>query len=348
MRYILLLTLIASLTLAGCAETPLATTTPVATEAPPAAAVAATVVEYIELWGLEGLDSRYAVLGDVEGTCQSGSIRAARADAWRCAVAPDGPAFDPCLENPFDAQSPLACYAPDGITLLRPGEPLPREAANPPGAPPFPLTLTLANGDECELAADAAGGQPAQGRYACRSGAVAGRPDESAAVWTARYDPGGAGEVATVNVTTARVFRDPTAALVQQTLDAAGPLLQILPDRRPGFTRLVFYFGEGGLPGYDIRYATEPATDATGAPLALDGSAQLRIRFLYPGDDVPTFAGEQRVAIAPEGNVNEMALASTGNGDQVWYVGLDQAAGFRVRPSDSGTELLVDIYDPQP
>lgn len=361
------LLLIIVLLAAGCAALP---TAPAPTTTPPVPAATitppnsdATELTLVELWTPDGLNPAYTVVDEREGSCFAGALKAQRPDAWRCAYeeadASISRLLDPCLENPSEAQSPLACLAADGrsVTLLTLTEPLPREFANLPEHETLPLALTLDNGDVCDLTTGATitvdiAGEAQRVNYFCQSGGVLiGEPDDAEAIWTIHYsaDPRGLGEILTLGIAGATVFRGDTANVGWSSgRDASAALQRVLPDRRPGFTRLVFDFGDGGVPDYEIGYVNEPVIDEAGSPVALDGAFKLRVWFLYPAVDSPAYPGERRVAIAPESNVNETVLARDGDGSHFWYVGLDSMSGFVVRRTDDGRRLFLDLYDPEP
>lgn len=365
-----LLILIIILT-AACAETPPtrvetesqasdSESGPVAT-APPAA----TDLSFVEPWGPDGLKPEHRVIATVEGSCFAGALKSARTDAWRCSFERDDPdlgrvsqILDPCLENPIDADSPLACVSGGGeVTLLNAVEALPREFANLPHSETLPLTITLDNGELCELATGATitvevEGEPQRVNYLCGSGGVLiGEPNDADAIWTIHYsaDPRGQGDIFTMGIASATAFRGSTANSGWSSgTDRAGALQRVLPDLRPRVTRLVFDFGEGGLPDYEIGYVNESIVDDGGNAVALDGEFKLRVWFLYPSTESPAFPGDRRIPIDPDANVNETALARDGRGSQMWYIGLDRMSGFQARRDEDRGQLLLDIYDPDP
>ncbi len=368
MRRVSLLPLLALL-LAGCAipeplpppeASPLATAMPLPTL--PADTPSPTGLTLYEPWGPDGLRPEYPLTGEAEGSCFVGALRSSRPDAWRCGTTPAGSGlsilFDPCLENPYDPQSPLACMDASGrVTLLSLTEPLPRAFANLPESETLPLAITLDGGDVCDLVTGATitvaiDGEQQRVNYFCQSGGVLiGRPDESDAIWTIHYsaDPRGEGEIRTVGIAQAVAFRGGTANVGWSSgSDNAGPLQAVASEVRPGLTRLTFVFGPGGLPDYEIGYVREPVVDETGQAVHLDGDFQLRVRFLFPTTDAPTYAGPRRASIASDANVHEAVLAVDGGGSQTWYIGLGLVAGFQARRDADGGRLTLDIYDPEP
>lgn len=326
----------------------------------------ATDLAIVAPWSPDGLKPEFTVIEELAGSCFGGALTAGRVDAWRCAVDRSDETLgaysqllDPCLENPFDAGSPLACLLPDGaVALLTLTEPLPRAFANPADHETLPISLVLDNGDECNLATGATITVPIDGEqqrvnYLCRSGSVLiGEPDTSDAIWTIRYsaDPRGEGEILKMGIARALAFRGDTATVGWSSpIDDAADLQDVRLESINGGQRLVFDFGGGPLPAYEIGYVKERPLDEQGAELALRGDDRLRIWFHYPAGDPAGYAREaRRIALPGSDYLHEAVLARRQNGDLVWYFGLEAMSGFHVtRDTDQG-RLIVDIYEPEP
>jgi peptidoglycan/xylan/chitin deacetylase (PgdA/CDA1 family) len=321
-----------------------------------------TDLQIVQPWTPAGLQSSYSVAATVQGSCFSGALAAARTDAWRCSAEAEDPQqgaisqiYDPCLANPFDAESPLACISPDGdVTLLRLEAPLPQVFANPPAQHTLPLSLTLDNGDTCNLATGATiTVEGVRVNYLCASGGVLiGEPNRDDAIWTARYSAGGrgSGDILTVGIASAVAFRGDTATVGWSSgSNRAGALRSVAPapDAAAG-VRLVFTFGEGGLPDYEIGYVNEPVVNSAGETQATAGQEKLRLWFRYPEPETPAYAGDPRVVIEGGENVNSAILGRSDGGDLVWYVDLDAKAGFDVLRSEDRRQLMLDLYPPEP
>lgn len=321
----------------------------------------ATDLEVLQPWTADGLKAGFDVAGEVDGTCFSGALSAARPDAWRCSA--DGEdaqpgsvsqIYDPCLANPFDSESPLACFGPDDrITLLTLTGPLPQAFANPAHRQTLPLSLTLDNGDICDLATGATITVAAERvNYLCQSGGVLiGEPDKEDALWTIRYsaDARGEGDILTMGVREAVAFQGDTAMVGWSSgKREAGLLERITPERRGEVQRIVFGFGEAGLPDYDISYVNEAIVNSAGEAQATAGQEKLRVWFRYPRPETPPHAAEERIPIEEGANVNSVILGRADGGNLVRYVDLDAKAGFRATRSDDERELWLDIYPPDP
>lgn len=326
----------------------------------------ATDLVIVAPWTADGLKPEFVVSEERSGTCFAGALTAGRVDAWRCSVDQMDDALgdysqllDPCLENPFDPDGPLACLLPDDrVILLSLTEPLPREFANPADQETLPISLVLDNGDECNLATGATITVPIDGEqqrvnYLCRSGSVLiGQPDTSGTIWTINYsaDPRGEGEILTMGIAKALAFRGDTANIGWPgTPEAPGPLQDVRLETLPGGQRLVFDFGDGGLPGYEIGYVRERVRDEQGDELQVQGDQRLRVWFHYPAGTPADYKGEVRRITPDEGSfINDAVLARLQNGDLFWYLGLDNMSGFHVTRDPEASQIILDIYQPEP
>lgn len=356
----------------GCATPPSANQSP-PTAAPPTATQPETEVVIIEPWTAGGLASGFSVVAEASGSCFAGALTAARADAWRCSVeraeeeAPDGsllPAYsqllDPCLENPYDPAGPLACLGLDGaVTLLTLTEPLPREYANTADLGTLPIAITLDNGDECALATGATltvdvAGEQQRINYFCGSGGVLiGRPDTSDVIWTIYYstDPYGLSDIKIIGISRAYAFRGDTGNVGWSApTGTAAPLREVRPETLPGLARLVFDFGDGPLPAYEVGYVNEPPVDEAGRPFErITGDYWLRIWFAYP--DRAGVLNEfkyDHLRVDDSSNFLGVGLSRAPQGSLMWLAGLMQVSGFTVTRDEAAAEVIVDIFEPLP
>jgi hypothetical protein len=112
----------------------------------------------------------------------------------------------------------------------------------------------------------------------------------------------------------------------------------------PGFDRVVFRFGSTstGLPGYSISLASGPLHhDASGAPVALEGSAAIVVKMVN-GTGWGTYRGP--TTITP-GLPSVIQLTQTGDfeGYLTWAIGLRAPAPFRVLALSGPDRIVVDI-----
>lgn len=375
-RHSLLLLILWLGLVAGCAEPPaVSQPSPTVATTPllgPVATQPVTEVVVIEPWTAAGLASDFTIVAEVSGSCFAGALTAARADAWRCSYthaaddAPDGvlpPAIsqllDPCLENPYDTTSPLACLGPEGaVTLLTTTEPLPREHANRADLRVLPIAITLDDGDECALTTGATitvdvAGERQRVNYFCRSGGVLiGEPDQADVIWTILFsaDPRGLGPLQTAGIARAYAFRGDTGNVGWSAPgDAAAPLRDVRLVEYPGVRQLVFDFGDGPLPAYDVGYVNEEPVAPDGTPLALDGNHWLRVWFTYPDGAAPLHElAFDLIRIDDAPNVRGLGLSRAPAGSLMWLVGLERVSGFAVARDEAAAEVTVDIFQPQP
>jgi peptidoglycan/xylan/chitin deacetylase (PgdA/CDA1 family) len=319
---------------------------------------AATEIADISPWAPEGLTAGYTVTGEVNGSCWVGALTAARTDAWRCSAPLDDvdQILDPCLANPYDGDSPLACVDTAGnVILLSLTEPLPQAFANPPDSETLPISLTLDNGKECNLATGATttvdlGQGPERVNYFCGSGgALIGVPNRDGAIWTVKYaaDPGLLTDYQTLGIARAAVFRGDTGTVGWNSPgDLAGALSDVTVEERPGGYRVTFEFSGETLPDYEIGYTNEPIVDGDGNPVPLEGEQQLRLWFRYPRPETPPATAAARVSPARDTFLNEALVARAQDGSLILYLGLDGPVGFRATRNEDDTVLFLDLYEP--
>ena len=310
---------------------------------------ASTIVATVAPWVPDGLAAGYTVRDQASGSCWVGSLAANRPDAWRCS-APQGEIdeiLDPCLANPYDADSPLAClHADDSVTLLTLTEPLPQAFANSTVSESLPLMVRLDNGDECLLATGATttvdlGQGDERVNFFCDSGAVLiGIPDRAGAIWTIKVaaDPGNLTDFQVVGIAEASVFRGDTGTVGWSSHSpTAGTLMDVSVEERAGAHRVTFDFGGVTMPDYEIGYTNEPVHDENGNVIAFDGDHFLRLWFRYPQPESPDSGVAERVEPVREAHFNEAVLARAIDGNLLFYLGLDERAGFEVTRNEDDT-----------
>jgi hypothetical protein len=110
-----------------------------------------------------------------------------------------------------------------------------------------------------------------------------------------------------------------------------------------GFDRMIFHFGEGAFPGYEVVWSEGAPSDcASGQAVAVAGQRGLQLR-LRSVTAAPTVLR----SIEP-GYSNLKALAPTcaRDGDVVWALGVQAAADIRVIEMRSPLRLVVDVRHP--
>ena len=113
-----------------------------------------------------------------------------------------------------------------------------------------------------------------------------------------------------------------------------------------GYDRIVFQF-RGGIPEYAIEAATPPfMADPSGLPLAVDGSAFVRIALRGGTAQTETgassYSGPRNFHVAFPTLVN---LVEAGDFEAVssWYAGLSHSACLRVSTLTAPDRLVIDV-----
>ena len=113
-----------------------------------------------------------------------------------------------------------------------------------------------------------------------------------------------------------------------------------------GYDRIVFQF-RGGIPEYAIEAATPPfMADPSGLPLAVDGSAFVRIALRGGTAQTETgassYSGPRNFHVTFPTLVN---LVEAGDFEAVssWYAGLSHSACLRVSTLTAPDRLVIDV-----
>jgi hypothetical protein len=138
------------------------------------------------------------------------------------------------------------------------------------------------------------------------------------------------------------------------TGDASGgpvTVTEIRVGRHEGFDRVVFELDGTGTPGWDVRYVDQPASQGSGDPIDVEGSAFLQVTLTgigLPGDTgVDEWSGPNPLAISETETVTEVAWDATFEGQSVAYVGTTARAPFRVFLLDDPVRVVLEVVDPQ-
>lgn len=138
-------------------------------------------------------------------------------------------------------------------------------------------------------------------------------------------------------------------SIASATGEEVALLTHVRAARHEGYDRVVFEF-RNLAPGYDVRYVQKPVhADGSGAEVAVDGSAVLRVR-MEPALDADlnqesaprTYLGPQR--FTPDAAV-VAELVRTGGFEAVltWAVGVDERRPFKVTRLASPARIVIDI-----
>jgi hypothetical protein len=122
--------------------------------------------------------------------------------------------------------------------------------------------------------------------------------------------------------------------------------------RHEGYDRVVFEF-KNVLPGYNVKYTTEPLKeDGSGNPVSVKGAAVVVVRLepasgfdLKTGGGVMTYKGPRRFEGSVAGTSVVQELVRTGDFEAVvsWAIGLSDKVDFRVQTAMSPPRLIVDF-----
>ena len=138
--------------------------------------------------------------------------------------------------------------------------------------------------------------------------------------------------------------------------DAASPsggslvtVTDIRIGRHDGFDRVVFEVDGTGAPGWDVRYVDDPASQGSGDPIDVEGSAALQVILMgigLPHDTgVDEWSGPNPLAVAATETVTEVAWDATFEGQSVAFVGTTAQTPFRVYLLENPVRVVVEVAD---
>ena len=137
------------------------------------------------------------------------------------------------------------------------------------------------------------------------------------------------------------------------TADPSGDSLVTVTDirigRHDGFDRVVFEVDGTGSPGWDVRYVDDPASQGSGAPIDVEGSAALQV--VLTGIGLPDTTGvDEWSDRAPQSipdteTVTEVVWDATFEGQSLAIVGTTAQAPFRVYLLENPVRVVVEVAD---
>jgi hypothetical protein len=124
-------------------------------------------------------------------------------------------------------------------------------------------------------------------------------------------------------------------------------LAEVRTGAHVGFSRVVFEFRAGGVPGWQVQYLAAPIiADPSGNPLPVAGTAFLQVRMepaagYDPDTGASTYPGPFRLpGPAP---VAEVVRQGDFEGVLSWVIGVDARRPFAVGVLDDPPRLVVDV-----
>lgn len=119
--------------------------------------------------------------------------------------------------------------------------------------------------------------------------------------------------------------------------------------RHDGFDRVVFEVDGTGAPGWDVRYVDDPASQGSGDPVDVEGSAALQVILTGIGlpDDtgVAEWSGPNPLSVGNTETVTEVAWDATFEGQSVAFVGTTAQTPFRVYLLEAPARVVVEVAD---
>jgi hypothetical protein len=157
---------------------------------------------------------------------------------------------------------------------------------------------------------------------------------------------------ATASPSAAPVSAPPFRAntLVDTETGAGGPLgLRVVrAAAQPGYDRVVFELGGtvAGRPGWRVEYVTRPASDGSGDPVAVRGSAYLQVVLTgvgYPDDTGVPEPQPKRQRPVGTTVAREVVLDGVFEGQYTAFVGLSAKRPFRVFRLSGPERVVIDV-----
>jgi hypothetical protein len=136
------------------------------------------------------------------------------------------------------------------------------------------------------------------------------------------------------------------------TADPSGgavTVTEIRIGRHEGFDRVVFELDGTGIPGWDVRYVDDPASQGSGDPVDVDGAETLQVILTgigLPHDTgVDEWTGPNPLAGHGTETVTEVVWDATFEGQSVAFVGTTAQAPFRVFLLEDPVRVVLEVVD---
>jgi hypothetical protein len=137
-----------------------------------------------------------------------------------------------------------------------------------------------------------------------------------------------------------------TAPVTGAGLSAAGSgaaVATVTVGRHATFDRVVFT-AEAGLPRWELRYVASVVQDGSGAPVPLDGAADLLL--VFRGTDWTDHPSQPRNLEPRHPALRQVTSAGEFEGDLSYGIGQATKAGFRAFTLTGPNRLVVDVAHP--
>ncbi|WP_394850357.1 hypothetical protein LZC95_23230 [Pendulispora brunnea] len=120
--------------------------------------------------------------------------------------------------------------------------------------------------------------------------------------------------------------------------------------KQSGFDRSTFEFDGNAVPGYIVRYTTNPSQCASGDPVAVAGAAKLEV-IIQPANaydyetQQPTFSPASIVDVKPNlSSVKQLKMSCPGwEAETSYIVGVASKKNFRVLELTNPARIVVDV-----
>ncbi|WP_394831195.1 hypothetical protein LVJ94_32260 [Pendulispora rubella] len=116
-----------------------------------------------------------------------------------------------------------------------------------------------------------------------------------------------------------------------------------------GFDRSVFQF-DTGIPGYDVRYVTNPSQCASGDPITVSGTAYIQVQMQQANaydyeTQKPTYSPASIVDVKPNlASVKQLKMSCPGiEAETSYIIGVSAKKNFRVTELKNPPRIVVDV-----
>lgn len=170
---------------------------------------------------------------------------------------------------------------------------------------------------------------------------------------TSATPPATASSSPTAGPTTAAPCAKPpfTATTARDTEDGTGAILGLAKadaSPQPCYDRVVFRLGSksAGAPGWRVEYVSQPTSDGSGNPVAVNGPAYLQVLITnvgYPDDTGVPDPAVKRFTPSGTKKVREVVLDGVFEGQYTAYIGISAKLPFKVTRLSNPARVVVDV-----